>query len=123
MAKMTRVSGVREVLQNMLRANKDIARNVARGLKRAGLFLQRESMKIVPIDTSALKNSAFTRATGMGMSTDVIVGYTTLYAVYVHERMDLRHALGKEAKYLEKPARERREQILAIIYQEGAKRP
>ncbi len=31
------------------------------GLLQAGLRIQRESQKIVPVDTAALKNSAFTR--------------------------------------------------------------
>lgn len=34
----------------------------------------------------------------------VIVGYTQSYAVYVHENLDARHAVG-QAKYLEQPAR------------------
>lgn len=36
-------------------------RTIAQALLKAGLYLQRESQKIVPIDTGALKNSAFTR--------------------------------------------------------------
>ena len=36
----------------------------------------------------------------------VIVGYTANYALYVHEDMEARHAPGKQAKYLEQPARE-----------------
>jgi len=36
-------------------------RKVIPGLLRAGLLLQRESQKEVPVDTGALKNSAFTR--------------------------------------------------------------
>ena len=36
-------------------------RNMAQSLLLGGLFLQRESQKLVPVDTGALKNSAFTR--------------------------------------------------------------
>lgn len=36
-------------------------RTLLQGLLLAGLRLQRESQKIVPVDTAALKNSAFTR--------------------------------------------------------------
>ena len=37
---------------------------------------------------------------------DVVVGYATNYAIYVHENMKARHAPGKQAKYLEQPARQ-----------------
>src|SRR5262249_51644597 len=35
----------------------------------------------------------------------VSVGYTQWYAIFVHERLDLRHPVG-QAKFLEQPARE-----------------
>lgn len=38
-------------------------------------------------------------------NTSVIVGYTQNYALYVHENLEARHAPGKQAKYLEGPAR------------------
>jgi len=41
-----------------------------------------------------------------GRNASVIVGYTANYALYVHEDMEARHAPGKQAKYLEQPARE-----------------
>jgi hypothetical protein len=34
------------------------------------------------------------------------VGYTQAYALYVHEDMEAKHKEGKEAKFLEKPARQ-----------------
>lgn len=36
---------------------------------------------------------------------DVYVGYTQSYAIHVHEREGLTHKEGKQAKYLEEPAR------------------
>lgn len=88
---------------------------------------------------------------GTGSKTDVIVGYTATYAAVVHEDLDKTHgeafnikhadeiatasgthrgtAAGgmfkrgeeQQAKYLEKPAREHRKEILAIIYSELAR--
>lgn len=91
-----------------------------RGLKRAGLWLLRESMKIVPIDTSALKNSGpnVTRAEGFGFDTVMIVGYGQDYAIYVHENLTARHAKGKQAKFLEEPARTGRQAMGDIVKQE-----
>lgn len=115
MALVMGVEGVKEVLQNLKKSHWLIGDQVAVGLKRAGLFIQRESQKIVPVDTGALKNSAFTRADGRGWNTLVQVGYTQGYAIYVHENLEAKHKKGKVAKYLEKPVREHKDQILKII--------
>jgi hypothetical protein len=44
----------------------------------------------------------------------VIVGYTALYALYVHENLEVRHPVG-QAKYLEQPAREFGKEIGRIV--------
>ncbi len=36
----------------------------------------------------------------------VVMGYTAAYALHVHEDLKMRHKPGKQAKYLEQPARE-----------------
>lgn len=41
----------------------------------------------------------------LGKEPSVIVGYTANYGLYVHENLEARHAPGKQAKYLESPAR------------------
>lgn len=43
-----------------------------------------------------------------------VVGYTMSYAVHVHENMTAHHAAGKQAKYLEGPARQHREELREI---------
>ena len=113
---MTKVTGISKIQSNMATALIRQAAGWERGAKLAGLYVQRESQLIVPVDTGNLKNSAFTRNIGgKGFDADIVVGYRTDYAVYVHERLDLRHAPGKTAKYLEKIINERRQQILSII--------
>lgn len=81
------------------------------GLYNAGLFLQRESQMIVPIDTGDLRRSANTRPDG----DDVVVSYGTDYGIYVHEDLEAQHKPGKEAKFLEKPLREKRGRIAEIV--------
>lgn len=44
----------------------------------------------------------------------VIVGYTAAYAIYVHENMNAKHTVG-QAKFLEKPAREKRDVLAALV--------
>lgn len=118
MARVEKTKGLSTVLKNIRAVKKEHAAAVERGLVKAGLFLQRASQKIVPVDTGALKNSAFTRKEGEGLKTKVRVGYTKEYAIYVHENLEARHRPGKTAKYLERPARQLRKQMLEIVSKE-----
>lgn len=148
MAVLPKVDGVAEVINRLRQTHENLGNGVARGLKKAGLFLQRESQGQVPVHLGPLKASAFTRAFGKGFKTDVVVGYTAKYAVFVHE--DLEAAHGKEfnvkhadkianahtpaqkkmwfnrgenqqAKFLERPAREKAGEIIQIIADEAVK--
>lgn len=44
-----------------------------------------------------------------------VVGYTQSYAIYVHENLDAHHAEGKQAKFLETPARELAPELARIV--------
>lgn len=109
------VQGVKDIKAAIGRHKKATAVGLRVGLYRAGLFLQRESQKIVPVDESTLKPSATTRMEGEGLKSAVVVGYGTDYAVYVHEDMEARHKPGKSAKYLEKPLREKRGRLGELV--------
>lgn len=82
---MSLVRGLNKVLANIAKASLVIPERVAQGLTLAGLDLQATSQKLVPVDTGNLKASAFTRRSGVGSLTKVEVGYTSRYAVWVHE--------------------------------------
>ena len=67
------------------------------------LNVERESIKRTPIDTGNLRRSAAGNATVYSANKKGAKGtvyYTANYAVYVHERTELRHTVG-EAKYLQ----------------------
>ena len=150
MARLVELKGVDTVIRNLKKAGDTLGRGTARGLKSGGVFLERESRKIVPVQLGNLKASSFTRNIGgTGFRTDIIVGYTAEYAVYVHEDLEKAHgeafnikhareiaaAAGtprgtakggffkrgkdQQAKFLEKPAREKRREILGIIHREA----
>jgi hypothetical protein len=108
------VQGVKEIKDALAKHRHKSAKGLRVGLLRAGLFLQRESQKIVPVDTNALRASANTRAEGAGFDVAVVVSYGTDYALYVHENLEARHKPGKSAKFLEKPIREKRKRIQQI---------
>lgn len=55
------------------------------------------------------------RKYGWDATPSVIVGYTANYALQVHENIEARHASGKQAKYLEQPARENRRELARIV--------
>ena len=120
MPRRSTVRGVEAIVKGLRAQQKKHEAGFARGLKRAGLWLLRESMKIVPVDTSALKNSGplVTRAEGQGFKTVMIVGFGTDYAIYVHEDLNARHQAGKQAKFLEEPARRGRMDMSEIIIKE-----
>lgn len=109
---------------------------LGRGLKKAGLFLQRESQKVVPVDFGNLKASAYTRSVGTLPAPEVIVGYTAAYAAFVHEnvaevlkgqpRPKPHKGLywgpaGAGSKFLEKPVRQNVKKINQIVADEVKK--
>jgi hypothetical protein len=145
MAILCKVKGVPKCLRRLKARKKKEIDSVAMGLKAGGLFLQRESQKIVPVQLGNLKNSAGTRSEGSGKFTVVIIFYTAKYAVYVHENLDALHGQqfnawyaekiarmkgkkggtarggwfkrgpNQQAKFLETPAREKRKEIVLIV--------
>jgi hypothetical protein len=158
MASMVHITGMPELMSRLKGAGKRIEMGVTRGLVKGGRFLQRESQKIVPVQTGNLRGSAFTRKL---TAKHVTVGYTASYAAFVHENLDaahgrafnvkhaaaiaranrrLRFKQGKvvgqkagerrsttffnrgenqQAKFLERPAREKRLEILNIVAAEA----
>lgn len=112
---MSRIKGLKGLKSAIKKHKKVTAKGLRVGLFRAGLFLQRESQKIVPVDKNFLRPSATTRATGNDRSPEVVVGYGTDYALYVHEDMQARHKPGKSAKFLEKPLRENEDRLGEIV--------
>jgi hypothetical protein len=84
------VYGVEDLSAAWKRRKGELGPKVELGLKTAGLYLQRASQLLVPVDLGVLKASAFTRAEGKGFSTLVIVGYTAFYAMFVHENVEMK---------------------------------
>lgn len=118
---MARIDNIRAVKRALRKECKRRTDALARGIYRAGLFLQRQSQLIVPVDTGALRSSAYTRRMPIADPIIVVVGYTQSYAIYVHENLWSWHAVGTYAKYLEYPARVFRNEMRAIVEQEMKK--
>ncbi len=133
MANVNQVAGVHEIIASLRGYTAGMAAGFERGLKAAGLVLQRESQQFAPVEFGNLKASAYTAATGAGFSAVIEVGYTAAYALFVHEAVAMKlkgqprlpspphqghywDPQGKaKAKFLEEPARRLQPQLLAII--------
>lgn len=104
MAKFLRITGVPNLLKNLEKSAKVVNGNIEKGLIKAGLFLQRKSQEIVPVQFGFLKASAYTRmsvAHSKTMTGIVSVGYTAAYAVYVHENLEAAHGRAYNVKHKE----------------------
>jgi len=143
---MVKIKGLAQVRANLKKYSVDQAVVFNTRMFAAGLYLRKLSQHIVPTFSGHLRGSAFTRRFGVGFKTDVVVGYTAKYAVFVHEDLDKRHgdvynqfyagqiahAKSKQgskaqkrmwkrrrpqeqAKFLEKPYRDHRAELMAII--------
>lgn len=84
------------------------------GLKAGGKLLMRKSQEVVPYRTGRLEKSAYTAVRQSTM--EVEVGYHAPYAWYVHE-MPARYIqmAGRTNKYLERPSRQYRREILQEV--------
>jgi hypothetical protein len=80
-----KLEGMDKVLANLNRAIAGIQGRTYAGLLKAGLFVQGEAQRETPVDTGALKSSAYTQGIQKGENPIVEIGFTSAYAPFVHE--------------------------------------
>jgi len=68
--------------------------------------LLKKANKIVPLDKGDLRKSGKYEVIFKGSKVRGEVSYNTHYALIQHENLEFRHAPGRQAKYLEQPAKE-----------------
>lgn len=81
------------------------------GIGKAAEHLLETSRQVVPLEEGTLERSGVAAHEG----TKAVVAYDTVYAVYQHERLDLRHDNGRTAKYLETPAHEQADAMVELV--------
>lgn len=116
------LTGLQHVMRNIQAELRKIDRTSKSGAVQWALLTQRRSMLKTPVDTSALRNSHRIATAEAGGIFEVAVGCGGIapsgavvdYAVYVHERLDVRHPVG-EAKFLEKAVREGIPDIVPLL--------
>ncbi|MFJ2432974.1 hypothetical protein ACIOWM_07150 [Streptomyces anulatus] len=85
----------------------------ARGALLAAEYVLGETQAVVPLDEAALSRSGTASVDDATLTS--AVSYDTPYAVVQHERLDFRHAPGRQAKYVEQPLNQARQQVAAIV--------
>lgn len=88
---------------------------IMKGLNHGAEHLLQVSGELVPLDEGTLERSG-TVSDDPGELT-VAVSYDTPYAVDQHEMLEIRHAEGRQAKYLEQPMTTEADTIKAIVRQ------
>ncbi len=97
---------MRQIRDNLLKVVNHIENVTPQALRYGLQPIFDESQRLVPVDTGDLKLSGFieVRTTKSGI-TSAGIGYgrygKPFYTVFVHERVDLRHAPPTQAKFLE----------------------
>ncbi|WP_435859536.1 hypothetical protein [Streptomyces tanashiensis] len=94
-------------------AAQELRAAAARGLLLGAEHVLGLSTDVVPLDEAALQRSG--TASVDEPSLTAMVSYDTPYAVVQHERMDLRHAPGRTAKYLENSLNAGARDVQALI--------
>lgn len=88
-----------KVTLNIKNIQSAVKSNLQKHLFEVGLELLRLSQKEVPHDEGTLQNSGTVEKIG----NDLVVGYHTRYAAWLHEHPDFNFQDGRKGKYLEDP--------------------
>lgn len=116
-----KVRGVQSTVRNMNRILNDIqGRKVIRALQSAMLIGGARAALYTPIDTSALLNSQFREIITNGVVVTGRVGYSTDYAVFVHDPANPQRFRRSTAKkeFLTLGFEEERSAIDAVVAKE-----
>lgn len=107
--------GADEYLQALQSAGDNVLQVLIQALYAEANDIMLQSQELVPVDTGVLKTSGTVLPpTIMGNVVEVVLGYggaASAYALRQHEDLSYNHAEGKQAKYLEQPAREAMESL------------
>jgi len=109
------IKGIKNVERTLKRIARATAAEMPSALYEAGEGIMRQSKEIVPVKTSALKNSGRVHdPETRGGSIRVQLSYggaASDYAIVQHERTDYNHPGQGEPKYLQRPLNEARTKL------------
>lgn len=106
MAISASLQGMPLVLRNLNTFQANTRRKIGAGLYRAAVLLMYQSQKLVPIQFGFLRASKFIRSQSQGAGgkndqiPSVYLGYTSEYAIYVHENLENAHGAAFNRKHM-----------------------
>jgi len=104
-----KIKGIKEVKKNLREYPYKTLKALGKATYEESQIILGESKKQCPVDTGTLRSTGHvTEPKYTKSSVEIQIGYggaAAPYAIYVHERLDLRHKVGK-AKFLEDPMKE-----------------
>jgi len=109
-----KLEGFVELTKKLNKSISEISDVIQNALLDCGNDLQQKAVDITPIDTGALRASAFTEADRQGKNPSVVVGFEEEYAIYVHENLEAHHPVG-QAKFLEQPLKENADKYVEYV--------
>ena len=95
-----RVTGIEQVSDNLRRLAQSVPIRAAQALNVVAEETMTDAKERTPVDTGTLKRSGKVHQHATPRRLSAGLSYGTEYAVFVHERTELRHHVG-EAKFLE----------------------
>lgn len=96
------VIGLKQIRKRMMREGDKYKRALSVSIYEKGLEIIGDSILEVPVKYGHLRGSAYVAPPRNVDSPEAEIGYGKKYAVYVHERTELTHHVGK-AHYLRDP--------------------
>lgn len=108
-----KLEGFVELTKKLNKSISEISSVVEDALLDCGNDLQQKAQDLTPVDTGALRASAFTEAES-GSNPSVIVGFEEEYAIFVHENLEAHHPVG-QAKFLEQPLKENSDKYVKYV--------
>ncbi len=119
------LGGTYDVVRRIRQIKTNKVEALRKGMIKAAFYTLRESNKITPIDTGALRLSGYVRddsvTVGRKKTVQISVVYNMDYAAAVHERDDLHHDPPTQAHFLEDTMNNKSAKINDIILQEVIK--
>lgn len=98
-AKVVVLDGVLNVLSNLEKVAKRMPAVTTKAIQAEAQVIMAESVRQCPVDTGRLRQSSYVKR----KDEHVVIGYGVDYALAVHERTEVHHADGTNAKFLSRP--------------------
>lgn len=97
-----RWEGTKELARYLSDLGRDAPREAGRALNEEAELVMTDAKKRTPVDTGRLRSTGHVQEPRLRRSmVEVILGFGTDYALFVHEILENRHEVG-EAKFLER---------------------